>query len=141
MVGRSLGSCRVQRKPGGLWRRTVAVASGFQNRGYTVGIKAGGRGDITTTHSLWKSTRYSADCPTPVIIGGHLFSIRDDGMASCLNLKTGEALWQERLFTENVKVSPVVAAVEAAEMKAWLLPNFLRHPIHRVFLVCQCKEF
>jgi outer membrane protein assembly factor BamB len=25
-------------------------------------------------------------------------------------LKTGEALWQERLFTENVKVSPVVAA-------------------------------
>jgi outer membrane protein assembly factor BamB len=88
----------------------VAVASGFQNRGYTVGFKAGGRGDITTTHSLWKSTRYSADCPTPVIVGGHLFSIRDDGMASCLNLKTGEALWQERLFTENVKVSPVVAA-------------------------------
>jgi outer membrane protein assembly factor BamB len=88
----------------------VAVASGFQNRGYTVGIKAGGHGDITTTHSLWKSTRYSADCPTPVIVGGHLFSIRDDGMASCLNLKTGEALWQERLFTENVKVSPVVAA-------------------------------
>lgn len=88
----------------------VAVASGFQNRGYTVGFKAGGRGDITTTHQLWKSTRYSADCPTPVIVGGHLFSIRDDGMASCLNLKTGEALWQERLFTENVKVSPVVAA-------------------------------
>lgn len=88
----------------------VAVASGFQNRGYTVGFKAGGRGDITATHQLWKSTRYSADCPTPVIVGGHLFSIRDDGMASCLNLKTGEALWQERLFTENVKVSPVVAA-------------------------------
>jgi len=88
----------------------VAVASGFQNRGYTVGFKAGGRGDITTTHSLWKSTRYSADCPTPVIVGGHLFSIRDDGMASCLDLKTGEPRWQERLFTENVKVSPVAAA-------------------------------
>lgn len=87
----------------------VAVASGFQNRGYTVGVRAGGHGDITGTHQAWKSTRYSADCPTPVIVQGHLFSIRDDGMASCLDLKTGEARWQERLFTDNVKVSPVVA--------------------------------
>jgi outer membrane protein assembly factor BamB len=30
-------------------------------------------------------------------------------MASCLDLETGEAHWQERLFAENVKVSPVVA--------------------------------
>jgi outer membrane protein assembly factor BamB len=28
-------------------------------------------------------------------------------MASCVDLKTGEAHWQERLFSENVKVSPV----------------------------------
>ena len=35
--------------------------------------------------------------------------IRDDGNASCLDLKTGEPDWQERIFSANVKVSPVAA--------------------------------
>ena len=30
-------------------------------------------------------------------------------MASCLDLKTREPHWQERLFSSNVKVSPVAA--------------------------------
>jgi outer membrane protein assembly factor BamB len=85
----------------------VAVASGFQNRGFTIGIKTGGHGDVTETHRLWTSQKYSADCPTPVVYGGNIFSIRDDGMASCLDLKTGAPHWQERLFSANVKVSPV----------------------------------
>lgn len=88
----------------------VVVASGFQNRGYTTAIRAGGRGDITETHKLWTSQKFSADCPTPVIHGSRLYSIRDDGNASCLDLKTGDVLWQERLFSDNVKVSPVVGA-------------------------------
>jgi len=87
----------------------VNIASGFQNRGYTVGFKAGGKGDITESHKAWTQSRYSADCPTPVIYNGKLYSIRDDGNASCLDLKTGEPYWQERLFSENVKVSPVAA--------------------------------
>ncbi|HXJ61283.1 MAG TPA: PQQ-binding-like beta-propeller repeat protein [Verrucomicrobiae bacterium] len=85
----------------------VAVASGFQNRGFTIGLKTGGHGDVTDTHRLWTSQKYSSDCPTPVIEGNNVFSIRDDGMASCLDLKTGEPHWQERLFSANVKVSPV----------------------------------
>jgi outer membrane protein assembly factor BamB len=36
-----------------------------------------------------------------------VYSIRDDGIASCVDLKTGQAHWQERLFSANVKVSPV----------------------------------
>ena len=85
----------------------ITVASGFQNRGYTVAVKSGGTGDITTSHKLWTQSKFSPDCPTPVVYNGMLFSIRDDGMASCLDLKTGEPHWQERLFTANVKVSAV----------------------------------
>jgi outer membrane protein assembly factor BamB len=96
----------------------VVVASGFQNRGYTVALKDGGKGNITETHKMWSSSKYSADCPTPVILGGKLFSIRDDGMATCLDLKTGEPYWQERLFSENVKVSPI-----AAEGKIYFTSN------------------
>jgi outer membrane protein assembly factor BamB len=88
----------------------VAVASGFQNRGRTVALRAGGEGDVTTSHRAWTFDKFSPDCPTPVIHRGLLFTIRDDGMASCVDLKTGEPHWQERLFTENVKVSPVAAA-------------------------------
>ncbi len=85
----------------------VAVASGFQNRGFTVAVKTGGKGNITETHRLWTCSKFSPDCPTPVIYQGKLFFIRDDGMASCLDLKTGEPYWQERLFSADVKVSPV----------------------------------
>ena len=85
----------------------VAVASGFQNRGYTIGLKAGGKGNITDTHKLWTCNKFSSDCPTPVAYEGKLYFIRDDGMASCLDLKTGEPHWQERFFSANVKVSPV----------------------------------
>jgi outer membrane protein assembly factor BamB len=81
----------------------IAVASGFQNRGYTVALSPG-----ETGRKLWTQTKYSPDCPTPVIFGGNLFMLRDDGNVSCLDLRTGEPRWQERLFSENVKVSPVV---------------------------------
>jgi outer membrane protein assembly factor BamB len=87
----------------------IAVASGFQNRGYTIGVKTGGTGDVTSTHKAWTLTKFSPDCPSPLVYNGLVFTLRDDGMASCLDLKTGEAHWQERLFSDNVKVSPVGA--------------------------------
>ena len=90
-------------------RTIVVVGSGFQNRGYMTAFRPGGRGTLSETNRLWTYTKFSPDCPTPVISKGNVFCIRDDGMASCLDLKTGEPRWQERLFSENVKVSPVAA--------------------------------
>lgn len=87
----------------------VTVASGFQNRGYTVAVKMGGEGDITASHKAWTLSKFAPDCPTPVVYRGLVFTMRDDGLASCIDLTTGEAKWQERLFTDNVKVSPVAA--------------------------------
>jgi outer membrane protein assembly factor BamB len=89
--------------------RIVTVASGFQNRGYTVAVPMGKTGKLGETDRSWTLTRYSPDCPTPVIHGGRVYLIRDDGNASCLDAATGEVKWQERLFSADVKVSPVVA--------------------------------
>jgi outer membrane protein assembly factor BamB len=83
----------------------LTVASGFQNRGHVMAVRAGGN----TKEQLWTSSRYSPDCPSPVIYNGYAFTLRDDGNAQCLDLRTGEAHWQERLFSENVKVSPIAA--------------------------------
>jgi outer membrane protein assembly factor BamB len=94
----------------------VVVASGFQNSGYTVALKPDIKAD--GDRKLWTQTKFSPDCPTPVVTAGHVFMIRDDGNASCLDLKTGEPRWQERLTTTNVKVSPV-----AADGKVYFMNN------------------
>jgi outer membrane protein assembly factor BamB len=89
--------------------KVITVASGFRNQGFLVGVTPAHEGDSAVVEHDWKQKRYSPDCPTPVIYGGKVFTIRDDGMASCIDIKTGNAHWQERLFAENVKVSPVAA--------------------------------
>ena len=89
--------------------KVITVASGFRNQGFLVGVTPAHEGDSAVIDHDWKQKRYSPDCPTPVIYGGKVFTIRDDGMASCIDIKTGNAHWQERLFAENVKVSPVAA--------------------------------
>lgn len=85
----------------------IGVASGWGNKGFIVALKTDGRGSLSENDRLWKVTRYSPDCPTPLVYNGFVFLVRDDGIASCLDLKTGEPKWQERLFTDNVKVSPI----------------------------------
>lgn len=87
----------------------VVVGSGFQNRGYMTAVSTGAHGTLSDKNRLWTFSKFAPDCPTPVMFNGNVFCIRDDGMASCLDLKSGEPKWQERLFSENVKVSPVAA--------------------------------
>ncbi len=87
----------------------VVVTSGFQNRGFTTALKVSGKGQRPEADRLWTCSKFSPDCSTPVVYRGKVFMVRDDGMASCLDLKTGAPFWQERLFTGNVKVSPVAA--------------------------------
>jgi outer membrane protein assembly factor BamB len=89
--------------------KVISVASGFRNQGYVIGVTPKRSGESVSVERDWTQKRYAPDCPTPVIYEGNIYTIRDDGMASCLDLETGEAHWQERLFAENVKVSPVVA--------------------------------
>lgn len=89
--------------------RVVTVASGFRNQGFVVALDIDGKGDRTEDGYLWKSKRFSPDCPCPLIYQGKVFLIRDDGMASCIDLQSGKADWQERLFAQNIKVSPVAS--------------------------------
>ena len=87
----------------------VVVASGFQNQGFTIALNDKGEGSRPESERLWTCKKFSPDCSTPAVYRGKVFFVRDDGMASCLDLKTGTPHWQERLFSANVKVSPVAA--------------------------------
>ena len=72
-------------------------------------LKAGGRGDVTTSHKLW-DFQNGPDVPTPVTDGTYLYVINDRGIAYCLELKTGKPVYgPERLTPGTYSASPVLA--------------------------------
>ena len=72
-------------------------------------IKAGGRGDITTTHRLW-SFDNGPDVPTPVSDGTLLYSVTDRGVAYALDIKSGKLVYgPERLKPDSYSASPLLA--------------------------------
>ena len=72
-------------------------------------LKAGGRGDVTTSHKLW-DFQNGPDVPTPVTDGTYLYIVNDRGIAYCLELKTGKAVYgPERLSPGTYSSSLVLA--------------------------------
>ena len=60
-------------------------------------VRAGGRGDVSQSHVLWKSGKGSEVC-TPIYHEEHLYwTSENNGIAYCLNAATGETVYQERL--------------------------------------------
>jgi outer membrane protein assembly factor BamB len=72
-------------------------------------IKAGGRGDITSTHLLW-SFDNGPDVPTPVSDGKLIYSVTDRGVAYALDATSGKLVYgPERLKPDTYSASPVLA--------------------------------
>jgi outer membrane protein assembly factor BamB len=72
-------------------------------------LKAGGRGDITSSHVLW-STGNGPDVPTPVTDGKYFYVVNDRGIMFCLDAKTGAEVYvQQRIKPGTYSGSPVLA--------------------------------
>ncbi|HKG62129.1 MAG TPA: PQQ-binding-like beta-propeller repeat protein [Pyrinomonadaceae bacterium] len=72
-------------------------------------LKAGGRGDITSSHVLW-STVNGPDVPTPVTDGKYFYVVNDRGIMFCLDAKTGAEVYvQQRIKPGTYSGSPVLA--------------------------------
>ncbi|MGH9850690.1 MAG: PQQ-binding-like beta-propeller repeat protein, partial [Blastocatellia bacterium] len=72
-------------------------------------FRAGGRGDITETHRLW-AFQNGPDVPSPVTDGKYLYTISDNGVAWCLDAKTGAEIYgRQRLKPGTYSSSPVLA--------------------------------
>ncbi len=57
-------------------------------------LKAGGKGDISTSHLAWKWTGDNApDVPTPVSDGPRFYMVGDEGQITCLDAKTGAVIY------------------------------------------------
>jgi outer membrane protein assembly factor BamB len=71
-------------------------------------IRTDGRGDVTQTHVLWRFARQVPASPSPLLVKGRIYMASNGGVATCLDAKTGEQLWQERLGG-NFSASPIYA--------------------------------
>jgi outer membrane protein assembly factor BamB len=75
----------------------------------TFAIRAGGRGDVTRTHLVWQ-VRKGSNVSSPVYHDGHLYLANDSpAVACCLDAKTGEVRYEERLPDGEIYASPVLA--------------------------------
>jgi outer membrane protein assembly factor BamB len=74
-------------------------------------IKPGGQGDVTDSNIAWKATRGLPYVPSPLYYDGNVYIIKDGGMLSCFDAKTGEPRYsQERIDASgNYYASPVAA--------------------------------
>jgi outer membrane protein assembly factor BamB len=55
-----------------------------------VAVRPAGRGDITQTHVAWKSTRGLPYVPSPLFFEGRIYLVKDGGMMSSFDAKTGK---------------------------------------------------
>lgn len=81
-----------------------------------VAVRAGGRGDVTNTHMLWKAD-VGSNVTSPVFIDGYLYWFHESrGFAYCLNGETGEIVYEA-----NLEPSPglLYASITAADGKLY----------------------
>ena len=63
-------------------------------------IRPTGRGEVTTSHVVWKSANGASDVASPVSNGELVFLAQSSGALTCLDVKTGKLVWERNLDAE-----------------------------------------
>jgi outer membrane protein assembly factor BamB len=73
----------------------------YLNRGYRsspiLAIRPGGRGDITNSHVAWSVGAGAPYVSSLIHHDGLLFYVTEQGIATCIDAKSGERVWQDRV--------------------------------------------
>lgn len=86
------------------------IASNGPGGNIIMAIKPGGRGNITGSHVAWRYERSAPYVPSPVVVGDYLFAVKNGGVMTCLDARTGAQIWQERLPASGDYYASLVAA-------------------------------
>ncbi len=88
----------------------IAYVIGGRTPNGALAIRAGGRGEVTASHIVWKAGKGS-NVPSPILHESHLYFAHENlGIIYCLNAKTGEVVFEERLEPSpgQIYASPVL---------------------------------
>ena len=72
-------------------------------------VRPHGRGDVTDTHVAWKVTKDMPRTASLLLVDDLLYMANDEGYAICLEAKTGNRVWRERL-SGKYSASPLYGA-------------------------------
>ncbi|MDO5579734.1 MAG: PQQ-binding-like beta-propeller repeat protein [Planctomycetia bacterium] len=88
--------------------QTVYLSSGFPHR-IIMAVKTNGQGKLDESSILWKKRKdpVSPYVPSMILKDGLLFAATDEGSFSCIDAKTGDLVWTDKLG-ERVYSSPVL---------------------------------
>jgi outer membrane protein assembly factor BamB len=73
----------------------------------TVAVHLDGAGKGTKATLSWQNKRDFPYVPCLLVHGDHVYSVTDDGVAGCHEIKTGKEVWRERLDC-TVTASPIL---------------------------------
>jgi outer membrane protein assembly factor BamB len=74
-----------------------------------VAIRPVGQKDISKEQIVWKERRNLPEVPSPLYYQGRLYLVKDGGMISCLDAKTGKVVYRKRLGASGIYYSSPVA--------------------------------
>jgi outer membrane protein assembly factor BamB len=83
-----------------------AIGGGGPMPGAAIAVKAGGSGDVSQSHVLWRQKSGASTC-SPVIVGDRLCWV--DGMLHCLSLEDGKSMQKDRLYDSRGEYVSAVA--------------------------------
>jgi outer membrane protein assembly factor BamB len=78
--------------------KLLFLTAGFPEY-HILAIRPDGRGNVTDTHIVWRTTRGCAYVPSPIVEGDYFLVVSDRGIGSCFVADTGERVWMERMGT------------------------------------------
>ena len=91
-----------------VYKDGVIYTSGGWRNSPLMALRPGGKGDVTDSHVPWQTNTSAPHNPSPLVVGDNLYFVSDSGVASCVDARTGEEHWQERIEGEYW-ASPIFA--------------------------------
>ena len=92
-----------------IYKDNVIINSGYgKPHLISVRIDSNASGDITKTHINWDVFKRVPKRSSPIIINEQLYMTTDEGILSCLDPKTGDAIWSDRI-PGHYSASPILA--------------------------------
>jgi len=93
------------------WDAGAMKAMMSKGENVLVTVRPGGKGELGEVQVTWKQTRGLPYVPSPLYHKGHIYLVKDGGMASCYHAKTGAIAYQQERLNAlgNYYASPVAA--------------------------------
>lgn len=91
------------------WDAIIKYMSASKNSVFAV--KPGGKGDVTKSHVAWRKTKGMPYVPSAILIGGQYFMVKDGGLCTAYDAKTGKEVYVQKRAAANGRyyASPVAA--------------------------------